>query len=995
MVAIHETAYPRLSSNVNKQDLQRVYTPSQEEFRWLKSLRLSQSANLIALIYLKCLQRLGYFPNLDEIPLSIVSHLATYLNLTVDTADISQWVSTSLQRLLKTKIRAYCGIAKFTSVANGPWLEAFALSIAETKENVIDIINAMLEILVKEEFELPALSTLERMAYNARATCNTQYFDRIERSLSEPTKQRLLQLLSESLPDGTTQWNQLKYEPEKPSVRTLQRFVEHILWLQPLQKDIGDLPDIPEEKRYQFFLEARAYTSDKIKALQPKKRIALIALLIREQLLRATDNLVDLFIKEIRKLHNHAQMDLEQFQKGAVAESEQLICMLREVSATLCSDTKVEEQQNRILSTLDHNPHSVVDRCDRLVSHGLNNPLQFLSKRYTQPLRKGLLDCLSLLVIDHTAQGSHLLTCVKAILRYRPASLKTLAVAALAEDAVDGEVPLDWVKENWHSLLYVDRNRKIKNRLLVMAYFELGVLSEVARRFQSGDLYVGNSTKYDDYRNHLVSWEEYHQLIGQFCALTNINANAKSFVAQLKHAFSDIALATDQKIPRDTFLVIKDGTLSLKKRPSQSVSLQQSRLDQALREQLPDINIIDLLMETTQWLQLGKKFGPLSGHQGKLHHYSKRLVATLFCYGCNLGPTQTARSIEEISRKQVAYLNLNHTREKDLMAATEQVINAYNEYELPGHWGTGASASVDGTRFDMYEQNLLSEYHLRYASYGGIGYYLVSDQYIALFSRFIPCGVREALHLIDGILENTSDIQPDRIHGDTHAQSTIVFGLAHLLGIQLMPRIKDINSMVFFKPDKSTRYTHIESLFSEGINYDCIRSHLPDMLRIAVSIREGKVTASTILRRLGSKGICNSLYYAFRELGRVVRTQFLLQYISDIELRETVQAATCKSEEFNHFVQWIFFYNSGVIQENLRYAQDKMIRYNHLVANLIILHNVNAMTKALNTLKKDGFPITAETLRGLSPYRTEHINLLGNYSINIPKRMGKRHFKLS
>lgn len=88
-----------------------------------------------------------------------------------------------------------------------------------------------------------------------------------------------------------------------------------------------------------------------------------------------------------------------------------------------------------------------------------------------------------------------------------------------------------------------------------------------------------------------------------------------------------------------------------------------------------------------------------------------------------------------------------------------------------------------------------------------------------------------------------------------------------------------------------------------------------------MSISEGKITASTVIRRLGSQGIKNSLYYAFRELGRVVLTQFLLDYISDIELRETVHAATCKSEEFSQFVQWVFFFKHGVIRENLRFAQ--------------------------------------------------------------------------
>ncbi|MCG8054920.1 MAG: transposase [Candidatus Thiodiazotropha endolucinida] len=136
------------------------------------------------------------------------------------------------------------------------------------------------------------------------------------------------------------------------------------------------------------------------------------------------------------------------------------------------------------------------------------------------------------------------------------------------------------------------------------------------------------------------------------------------------------------------------------------------------------------------------------------------------------------------------------------------------------------------------------------------------------------------------------------------------------------------------------------------------------------------------------------MYFAFRELGRVVRTQFLLEYISDIELRETIQASTCKSEEFNEFIQWVFFFNHGVIQENLRAEQEKMIRYSHLVANQVILYNVNAMTKTLRDLRKNVLSVTTDVLRGLSPYRTEHINLLGDYTIDTSRRSGKRYTRL-
>lgn len=167
-------------------------------------------------------------------------------------------------------------------------------------------------------------------------------------------------------------------------------------------------------------------------------------------------------------------------------------------------------------------------------------------------------------------------------------------------------------------------------------------------------------------------------------------------------------------------------------------------IDQAITAQMNEASILDVLTETEKWLDLHRLFGPLSGFESKVDDPRKRFITTLFCYGCNLGPSQTARSVKGLSRKQVAWLNLKHVTEPRLDKAIVKVINAYNRFALPRYWGSGKSASADGTKWNIYEQNLLSEYHIRYGGYGGIGYYHVSDKYIALFSHFIPCGVYEA-----------------------------------------------------------------------------------------------------------------------------------------------------------------------------------------------------------------------------------------------------------
>src|SRR3546814_19597519 len=105
-----------------------------------------------------------------------------------------------------------------------------------------------------------------------------------------------------------------------------------------------------------------------------------------------------------------------------------------------------------------------------------------------------------------------------------------------------------------------------------------------------------------------------------------------------------------------------------------------------------------------------------------------------------------------------------------------------------------------------------------------------------------------------------------------------------------------------------------------GISLKRILTHRQERLRVAISIKVGKITASTILRRLGTYSRKNKLYWAFRELGKAVRTLFLLRYIDDFEVRKTIHAATNKSEEFNGLVKWAFLGSEEIGRASCREA---------------------------------------------------------------------------
>jgi TnpA family transposase len=200
-----------------------------------------------------------------------------------------------------------------------------------------------------------------------------------------------------------------------------------------------------------------------------------------------------------------------------------------------------------------------------------------------------------------------------------------------------------------------------------------------------------------------------------------------------------------------------------------------------------------------------------------------------------------------------------------------------------------------------------------------------------------------------------------------------------------MPRIRNWKDQHLFRPAPDVCYKHIDELFTAQVDWDLIATLISDMMRVAVSIRTGNILPFDILRRLNSSSRKNKLYFGFRELGRVVRTIFLLRYLSDAELRRTIQAATNKSERFNQFVQWVSFGGDSVIAENTRDEQRKFIKYNHLVANLLVFHNIVTLSRALDGLQADGLKASDQALAALTPYQTEHINRFGSYTVNFSR----------
>lgn len=188
--------------------------------------------------------------------------------------------------------------------------------------------------------------------------------------------------------------------------------------------------------------------------------------------------------------------------------------------------------------------------------------------------------------------------------------------------------------------------------------------------------------------------------------------------------------------------------------------------------------------------------------------------------GCGVAGAQAAprrSSLAARGRDQVAHATAWYLREETLTPAIDEVVNYHHRLPATRAWGDGTFASSDGQRFPGQVKAANAGALPRYFGFGrGLSVLTsVTDHYATFGTKVIPTRVWEAVHLIEGLLANESDIQPTTVHADTQGQSAPVFVLATLFGFDLMPRIRNFRDLTFFRANGHLMYRHIDALFGE------------------------------------------------------------------------------------------------------------------------------------------------------------------------------------
>jgi TnpA family transposase len=973
-----------------------LYTPTEAELAWARATVRDSAHRLHLLLWLKCFQMLGYFPDLLTIPTPISDHIRHYLDLDPH-VPLGYGQLRSLYQHQQA-VRDYLRVRPFDDAARQA-ITATVRAAAVVMDNPADLVNVAIEELIRLRYELPAFSTLDRLVDHLRTEVNDAIFAQVQARWTAAETARLQSLLNDKIHARRSNYQTIKDPPDSATLGHLRAHERKLAWLLTLADTDRLLAGVPAAKRRHWATEARVLDAGAMNDIQPPKRYVIMLCLIEQARVATRDEVITMFVKRMSGIQQAAQDELVKLRESHLETTLKVAGTLAALLDTLDPATEAEPgndseagisapgavdaaqtaaqaqaadaarvQQLRDLVAARGGTTALREDCATVTAYNGRNYLP-LCWRFYKSYRATLFRMVRSLTISSTTQDQSLCQALTFV----------LANAHKRSEWLPDEIDLTFANEGWQRLIIDRRKRK---RKLARRHLEVCVFLTLAQDLKNGDACVAGSAEYADYRTHLLSWAECEPQVAEYCRELGFAPTPGGFVAGLKDWLTATAEAVDRSFPENNRVSLDaKKKIVIKRGPRPPVSPTLAPLMELLAAKMPERSLPDIMRNVEHWTNWSRHFGPLSGSDSRLDR--DRYVLTAFTYGCNLGPNQMARHLRgQVSAHQLSIANHRHVTVDRLDRALRDVINRYATCALPQLWGKANLAAADGTQYPLYANTLQSEYHIRYGDYGGIAYRHLSDMYIALFSHFIVCGVWEAVYILDLLNKNTSAIQPDTIHADTQGQNLPVFGMAHLLGIKLMPRIRNWKDLIFYRPSKGTKYAHIDSLFTDVIDWHLIETHWPDLMRVILSIKAGKVLPSTLLRKLTNYSRKNRLYQAFRELGRVVRTEFLLRCLADPEMRDGITAVMNKLESYHGFAKWTSFGHDGVLPDKHSHDQEKRIKYTDLVANAVILQNTVDLTQAVWELVAEGHEVKTEDLAALSPYWTRHIKRFGEYILN-------------